>query len=169
MEAKTLPQSPDDISTFYIQATESIQERWPRTLKQGDSFALFDALGDCMEPGLTPAACSTTTPPSVGNPAPDRRPAPAAAVVLGGERQCRVHRRPVQPDIYQNGEIVLPREALHLRRSRFLWQGALHERIALRNFDVRPQTCWLSINFAADFADLFEIRGMKRAQRGFPP
>src|ERR1700755_1775542 len=54
MEAKALPQSPDDISTFYIQAPESIQERWPRTLKQGDTFALFDALGDCMAPGLTP-------------------------------------------------------------------------------------------------------------------
>ena len=49
MEVKTLPDSPDDISTFYIQATESIQQRWPRTLKQGDTFALFDALGDCGE------------------------------------------------------------------------------------------------------------------------
>ena len=54
MEAKTLPNSPDDISTFYIQATESIQQRWPRTLKQGDTFGLFDALGDCVAPGLTP-------------------------------------------------------------------------------------------------------------------
>ena len=54
MEAKTLPDSPEDISTFHIQATESIQERWPRTLKQGDSFAMFDALGDCVTPGLTP-------------------------------------------------------------------------------------------------------------------
>ena len=54
MEAKALSVSPEDISTFYIQATESIQERWPRTLKQGDTFALFDALGDCVAPGLTP-------------------------------------------------------------------------------------------------------------------
>ena len=54
MEVKILPDSPDDISTFYIQATESIQQRWPRTLKQGDTFGLFDALGDCVNPGLTP-------------------------------------------------------------------------------------------------------------------
>src|SRR5258706_1506819 len=52
MEAKTLPA--DDISTFYIQATESIQERWPRTLKHGDTFALFDALGDIVKPGASP-------------------------------------------------------------------------------------------------------------------
>ena len=54
MEAKILPNVADDISTFYIQATESIQQRWPRTLKQGDSFAMFDALGDVIDPGLTP-------------------------------------------------------------------------------------------------------------------
>src|ERR1700710_1456899 len=54
MVAKTLPDSPEDISAFHIQATESIQQRWPRTLKQGDTFAMFDALGDCVEPGLTP-------------------------------------------------------------------------------------------------------------------
>ena len=54
MEAKTLPDSPDEISSFYIQATESIQQRWPRTLKQGDTFALFDALGDWVAPALTP-------------------------------------------------------------------------------------------------------------------
>ena len=53
MEAKILPGSPDDISTFSIQATESIQQRWPRTLKQGDTFALFDALGDVIDPGMT--------------------------------------------------------------------------------------------------------------------
>jgi hypothetical protein len=54
MEAKILPYSPDDISTLYIQATESIQQRWPRTLKQGDTFGLFDALGDVIDPGMTP-------------------------------------------------------------------------------------------------------------------
>src|ERR1700760_5094845 len=58
MEAKILPQTSsqasDDTSSFYIQATESIQERWPRTLKQGDTFALFDMLGDVVEPGSSP-------------------------------------------------------------------------------------------------------------------
>jgi len=54
MEAKVLTESPDEIPSFYIQATESIQERWPRTLKHGDSFALFDALGDFVNPGTSP-------------------------------------------------------------------------------------------------------------------
>ena len=70
------------------------------------------------------------------------------------------------PDIYQGHAIVLPREILHMRRSKFLWHGACYERIAIHNFDARPQKCWLTINFAADFADLFEVRGIQRKRRG---
>ena len=168
MEAKAaLPPSPDDISTFYIQAPESIQARWPRTLKQGDTFALFDALGDCVDPGLTPGGVFHN----------DTRHLSGLELLVNGQRplllSSMVEADNVvftadlsNPDIFQNGEIVLPRETLHLRRSRFLWQGTLHERIAVHNFDAAPRRCWIGINFAADFSDLFEIRGMKREARG---
>jgi len=33
---------------FYIPATSSLQERQPRTLKQGDTFGLFDHYGDIV-------------------------------------------------------------------------------------------------------------------------
>ena len=167
MEAKPLPDSPDDISTFYIQATESIQERWPRTLKQGDTFALFDALGDCVAPGLTPGGLFHN----------DTRHLSGLQLLIDGQRplllSSAVENDNVvltvdlsNPDIYQGNAIVLPRETLHVRRSKFLWQGTCHERIAIHNFDAKPQSCWLTFNFAADFADLFEIRGMQRAKRG---
>ena len=167
MEAKTLPDSPDDISTFYIQATESIQERWPRTLKQGDTFAMFDALGDCIAPGLTPGGVFHN----------DTRYLSGVQLLIDGQRplllSSAVENDNViltvdlsNPDIYQGSAIILPREVLHIRRSKFLWQGTCHERIAIHNFDARAQKCWLTLNFAADFADLFEIRGMQRAKRG---
>ena len=167
MEAKPLPESPDDISTFYIQATESIQQRWPRTLKQGDTFAMFDALGDCIAPGLTPGGVFHN----------DTRYLSGVQLLLDGQRPLLLSSAVendnvvltvdlTNPDIYQGQVIVLPRETLHLRRSKFLWAGASHERIAIHNFDSRPQKCWLTINFAADFADLFEIRGMQRPKRG---
>jgi glycogen debranching enzyme len=167
MEAKTLPDSPDDISTFYIQATESIQQRWPRTLKQGDTFGLFDTLGDCVAPGLTPGGLFHN----------DMRYLSGVQLLLDSQRplllSSAVENDNVvltvdlsNPDIYQGNTIILPREVLHIRRSKFLWQGSCHERIAIHNFDARPQKCWLTVNFAADFADLFEIRGIKRARRG---
>jgi glycogen debranching enzyme len=167
MEAKILPDSPDDISTFYIQATESILERWPRTLKQGDTFAMFDALGDCIAPGLTPGGIFHN----------DTRYLSGVQLLIDGQRplllSSAVENDNViltvdlsNPDIYQGSAIILPREVLHIRRSKFLWQGTCHERIAIHNFDARPQKCWLTLNFAADFADLFEIRGMQRPKRG---
>jgi glycogen debranching enzyme len=167
MEAKTLLESPDDISSFYIQATESIQQRWPRTLKQGDMFGLFDALGDCVAPGLTPGGIFYN----------DTRYLSGLQLLIDGQRplflSSAVENDNVvltvdlsNPDIYQGSAIVLPREILHIRRSKFFWQGTCHERIAIHNFDARPQKCWLTINFAADFADLFEIRGMQRPKRG---
>jgi glycogen debranching enzyme len=167
MEARDLPDSPDDISTFYIQATESIQERWPRTLKQGDSFALFDAFGDVTDPGLTPGGLFHN----------DTRYLSQWQLLLNGHRPLLLSSDMASdnvllsvdlsnPDIYRDGVVVLPREVLHLRRSRFLWQGGCRERIVAHNFDIHPHSFWLSLNFAADFADLFEIRGLKRKRRG---
>jgi glycogen debranching enzyme len=167
MEVKTLPDTAEDISTFYIQATESIQQRWPRTLKQGDTFALFDALGDCVAPGLSPGGLFHN----------DTRYLSGLQLLIDGQRplllSSTVENDNVvftvdlsNPDVYQGNTVVLPREILHIRRSKFLWQGTCHERIAVHNFDSKTHRCWLTINFAADFADLFEIRGMQRPKRG---
>jgi glycogen debranching enzyme len=167
MGAEILSDSPDIISTFYIQATESIQERWPRTLKQGDSFALFDGLGDVIEPGLSPGGLFHD----------DTRHLSQLQLMLDGQRPLLLSSSVgsdnvvftadlSNPDIWQGDRLVLPREVLHLRRSRFLWKGSCYERIAIRNFDVHALPCWISVNFAADFADLFEVRGIARARRG---
>ncbi|HEY4276484.1 MAG TPA: amylo-alpha-1,6-glucosidase [Rhizomicrobium sp.] len=167
MEAKPLPPAPDDTSDFYIQATESIQERWPRTLKSGDTFGLFDALGDVVAPGATPGGLFHK----------DTRHLSGIEFLIDGQRplllSSAVENDNVvltvdlsNPDIYANGEIVLPRETLHVRRSKFLWEGTCHERFAIHNFDRQTQRCWFTFNFEADFRDLFEIRGMQRAARG---
>jgi hypothetical protein len=45
----------DASAPFYIAATASIQESWPRTLKHGDTFALFDQHGDILNSANNPA------------------------------------------------------------------------------------------------------------------
>jgi glycogen debranching enzyme len=171
MEAKILPQSSsqpvDEMASFYIQATESIQERWPRTLKQGDTFALFDALGDVVQPGATPGGIFHH----------DTRFLSGVQLLIDGQRPLLLSSAVendnviltvdlANPDIYQGGKVVMPRETLHVRRSKFLWDGTCHERIAVHNFATSPQKCFLSLSFAADFADLFEVRGMQRPRHG---
>ena len=41
-------------------------------------------------------------------------------------------------------------------------RAAYYELLLVRNFDLRPQSSRSSLRFAADFADVFEVRGQKR-------
>ncbi len=70
------------------------------------------------------------------------------------------------PDLYRDGRIVVPRGSVHVFRSRFLWNGAGYERFRLSNFSLAPVTIDVSLRFESDFADIFEVRGQKRAHKG---
>src|SRR3546814_21059764 len=68
-----------------------------------------------------------------------------------------------------DGNVRLEHDRVHIRRSRFLWNGTCYERLTGRNFDVDPCRLRLTIPFAAAFADLFEVRGRRRKARGQHP
>jgi glycogen debranching enzyme len=70
------------------------------------------------------------------------------------------------PDLCRGGHVVLPRGSLHIFRSKLIWKGACYERIHVRNFTREPLDITLEVEFAADFADIFEVRGQHRAKRG---
>jgi glycogen debranching enzyme len=67
--------------------------------------------------------------------------------------------------------VVIPRGALHLRRSKVIWQSTCFERLVAHNYTQRAVDVSFSVEFGADFADLFEVRGMPRVRRGrlLPP
>ena len=69
------------------------------------------------------------------------------------------------PEIDQDPE-VLPREAIFLERTKFLFDGVCYERLSVRNFTASHRTLTIDYTFDADFSDLFEVRGMKREKRG---
>ena len=54
---------------------------------------------------------------------------------------------------------------------RFLWQGACHQRLVLTNHGLDPMSVVLTLHFAADYADIYQVRGMSRKARGsdLPP
>ena len=57
------------------------------------------------------------------------------------------------------------RENVSLHRSRVL-SGSLFERIRVRNFGQQQRSVSFTIEFGADFLDLFEVRGLVRERRG---
>ena len=70
------------------------------------------------------------------------------------------------PDIVKDGHVVLERGVLHFFRSRVLADGGAIERIRVSNHGLQTYQLPVSLRFAADFADVFEVRGTKRARRG---
>ena len=60
----------------------------------------------------------------------------------------------------------MPKGRVHLLRQKLLWDSACHEELQLTNHGLGRCSCAWSCKLAADYADLFEVRGMQRARRG---
>jgi glycogen debranching enzyme len=70
------------------------------------------------------------------------------------------------PDVFRDNQLVLHKDTLHILRTTFLWRGTAFQRIGIRNHSSQPIPLRLALRFDSDFADLFEVRGLKRARRG---
>lgn len=156
------------IAQFYIPASASLQERRPRTLKHGDTFAVFDHNGDALSGPGSPEGIFHR----------DTRHLSHLYLTINGARPMLLSSTLrddnatltcdlTNPDLFdEKGQLVLGHDLIHLRRSRFLWNGGCFERLVLRNFDAEKRRVSIEIAFAADFADLFEVRGSQRERRG---
>ena len=60
---------------------------------------------------------------------------------------------------------------IHIERTRLLWDSRLYEQLTLTNYGDQEVHAPLRFGFAADFADIFEVRGHARQSRGrlLPP
>jgi len=153
---------------FSVPVAASLQERRPRTLKHGDTFAVFNHSGDVLSgPGVADGLFHR-----------DTRYLSYLYLTVDGQSPLLLSSTLrddnaaftsdlTNPDLFDSrGKLILEHDLLHLRRSRFLWNGAWYERLAVRNFDDRPRQVRIDIAFGADFADLFEVRGARRLRRG---
>lgn len=152
---------------FFIPATASLQERRPRTLKHGDTFAVFDHNGDALSGPGSPEGIFYR----------DTRHLSHLYLTIEGQRPMLLSSTLrddnatltcdlTNPDLYESGRLALGHDLIHVRRSRFLWNAACFERLVVRNYDEHPRRLSIEIAFEADFADLFEVRGTRRARRG---
>jgi glycogen debranching enzyme len=153
---------------FYILATASRVGERTAVLQHGDTFALFDLYGDIGSFGLQEQGLYHQ----------GTRYLSRFRLRLNGQRPLLLSARVKEdnelfgadltnPDMpVDHGGHVLPRDIVHLFRSRFLWNGTWHERIRLWNYGQSTVRLSLTFDVDADFADIFEVRGMKRPRRG---
>jgi glycogen debranching enzyme len=64
------------------------------------------------------------------------------------------------------GGSSVPKELLHLSRTRFLHAERMYERLVLTNYGSEALSIPLEFAVAADFRDMFEVRGVARGARG---
>lgn len=152
---------------FYVLATSPMIDDRTRVLKQGETFAVFDRYGDIQsvprtEQGLYDEGTRflSRLELSLGG----DRPVLLSSTLKADNALFAVDL--TNPDVCRDGTVVVPRGTLYLLRTKFLWQGACYERLHISNYGVAPLGVAFTVRFAADFADIFEVRGKTRARKG---
>jgi glycogen debranching enzyme len=161
------PPSPYDIRT-----TEARADERTRVLKHADTFGVFNRFGDigpfgAQEHGLYHEGTRYLSwlELRVGGHQPLllSSSVDASNIILSVDL--------TNPDLSRDGGAALPRGQLHVHRTRFLRENTAVERIRLSNFGLGEAETELALLFDADFADVFEVRGIPRTARGtlLPP
>lgn len=152
---------------YYIATKSAPTDDRARVLKYGSMFAVFDRLGDITHDGLGEQGIFYE----------GTRYLSEMRLQLWNERPLLLSST-IEPnnflftadlanlDVSRGGSVAIHRGTLHLLRLRFLWRGGAYEELEFVNYGMEPLYVPLSIFFAADFADIFEVRGMAREQRG---
>jgi glycogen debranching enzyme len=152
---------------FYISANSSLADDRTRVLLHGDTFAVFDRSGDIQPVGvgqqglfhnetrhlsrLELKICGT-------------RPLLLSSTVREDNLVFAVDL--TNPDVQLPCGSSLARGTLHIYRRKFLNDGVCHDRVIVHNYGEAAFDVELSLDFDADFADIFEIRGEKRTRHG---
>jgi glycogen debranching enzyme len=151
----------------YILAPSDLPAERDLVLKQNDTFALFDRFGDLdsrSRSGEGLYVQGTRFLSCLKLKFANGRPLLLSSTVRRDNVLLAADL--TNPDVYYEGRIFLHRGTLHIYRSQFIWDSHLYQRVRVRNYSRDPTDISLTIEFQADYADIFEVRGSKREERG---
>lgn len=152
---------------YYVLATSDLAARDTRVLKQGETFAIFDVYGD-----IQPVVHDQSGIFNRGT-----RHVSRFEFHLNGQRPLLLHSTlrddngtlvvdMTNRDLHSAASGFIPKGTIHIHREKFLFDSRCYEQISLTNFGNRDVEVEVTMHFAADFADIFEVRGTQRASRG---
>src|SRR5580704_7227717 len=156
-----IPEAP-----FYI-AVADAATRHRYTLKSGDTFVVMDSHGDVGASSGGPDGlfhCDTRYLSRLELTVNELQPLLLGSNLRDDNALLAIDL--TNPDIFSDQRIVLEKDTLHIVRTVFLWRGTAYQRLGVRNFGDRAADLRLVALFDSDFADLFEVRGMRRDRRG---
>ena len=162
----------DHAGPYHILAASSPADQQTRVLKQGDTFAVLDHYGDIKPGGLGEEGLyheGTRYLSCLLLELENGRPFFLGSTVRDELDPLIVSL--TNPDLYADGRVRTPLGVLYLALKEFLWRGVCYQRLHVKNYGQEPVDVSLALHFAADYADIFEVRGLKRKARGedLPP
>ena len=152
---------------YEILSSASVAEVRTHVLKHEDTFAVFDTHGD-----VTPAGNGEQGLYHGGTRFLSRmelwlghaRPVLLSSAVRKDNALLTVNL--TNPDLTDGNERLISHGMLHFFRTRLVWKGQCYEHLRIRNFGSEPARIPFAYLYAADYADIFEVRGHRRPRRG---
>jgi glycogen debranching enzyme len=159
-------------SVHHVLARSVASDDRTRVLKHADAFAVFDHHGDIVPGGLGVHGLYSEGTRFLSTWLLDVegvRPFFLGATVRNEGDQLATNF--TNPDLDEGGNLRMPLGTLRVCVQKFLWRDVLYQRVSVTSFASHVVEAELTLHFAADFADIFEVRGMKRGARGadLPP
>jgi glycogen debranching enzyme len=149
-----------------VASAERTSER-VRSLKHGDTFAVFDHYGDirCAQSGEEGLYYDGTRFLSCLSVEIDGvRPMLLGSTVRDDNDQLTVTL--TNPDVFLGSKLYRSANSLHLAKKIFLYGAVCYQQIGLENYAFEPVDTVLTVRFSADYMDIYEVRGMSRKERG---
>ena len=154
---------------WYISASTSRSDERAQVLKHNETFAVLDRFGDMRAFGTG----------GEGLYHDDTRYLSHQQLLIEGLRPLFLNAslkednsllivELMNPDLGRDGEAAIPKGTIHLFRAKLLWSGACYEHVRISNYGLVPVKLALQLRFAADYFDIFQVRGVKRARSGQP-
>ena len=162
-----LPPARGEGGPSHILAASCLADERTRVLKHGDTFAVFDHYGDVKpgglgEEGLYHEGTRFLSCLLLG--LEGDRPFFLASTIRDENDQLSVAL--TNPDLVRDAQVRVPLGTLHLSLKKFLWRAACYQRLQVKNHGLVDVQVSLALHFEADYADIYEVRGMKRKARG---
>ncbi|HEU5467721.1 MAG TPA: glycogen debranching N-terminal domain-containing protein, partial [Steroidobacteraceae bacterium] len=155
---------------YYILSTSARIDDRTHVLKHGDTFAVFDRFGDVEGSGAGNHGVfgiyhrDTRHLSRLRLRLADGRPLLLSSVIRDDNAALAVDL--MNPDLARGDGGDIHRGTIHVLRATCLWNAACHERLTVHNYGLEPVEITLLLEFGADFADIFEVRGLERERRG---
>ncbi len=155
-------------SDYYVLASSLASRRASQVLADGRSFAVFETAGDIIDSPLEAQGFFDS----------DTRHLSRFEMLIAGaapyflnsylsDDRAQFRATLTNADLGKKGrQDWLPRNSIRVNRGWVLSGAALYHRLTLHNYIGTPVDIEIDFFYGVDFADVFEVRGLRRKRRG---